>query len=257
MATGSVTEYGRGVTAHRGASGERPENTLAAFAAAVQLGVDWLECDAHLTADGHVVVIHDGRTGRTGDVDLAVAETSLAELQAVDAAAQFRERRGLSVEQCGKHTIPLLSEVLELVMQTSDDVRLSVQPKADCVAQIWAVVCATGIDQHRIGFNDSSLEYMSQARQLAPAATIFWDRVWGHPAGPPLASNQLEEDLAIATEQGFNCLVLHKGGCSAEAVATIHRAGEPAAVSSRVIIMCTALLSCLDDAPDSGDTLAE
>lgn len=115
-----------GVTAHRGACGERPENTLPSFAAGLDAGADWLECDAHLTADGHVVVIHDSKTKRTGDLDLVVAEATLAEIQEVDVAAVFRSDRNLTLFQCPKHTIPLLSEVLDLVL-TTDDASLSIR----------------------------------------------------------------------------------------------------------------------------------
>lgn len=51
--------------AHRGASDEQPENTLGAFARALDLGADALELDLHLTADAEVVVIHDDTVERT------------------------------------------------------------------------------------------------------------------------------------------------------------------------------------------------
>jgi glycerophosphoryl diester phosphodiesterase len=47
------------VIAHRGASFERPENTLAAFERAIELGVEWVELDLHADADGRLVVTHD------------------------------------------------------------------------------------------------------------------------------------------------------------------------------------------------------
>ena len=47
------------IIAHRGASRERPENTLAAFARAAELGADAVELDVHLSRDGHLVVHHD------------------------------------------------------------------------------------------------------------------------------------------------------------------------------------------------------
>ena len=50
---------------HRGASAERPENTLAAFARALELGADGIETDAHLTRDGAVILAHDDSALRT------------------------------------------------------------------------------------------------------------------------------------------------------------------------------------------------
>src|SRR6185369_848081 len=70
--------------AHRGASRDAPENTLAAFRLAWQQGADGIEADFRLTRDGRVVCLHDASTGRTAGVDLAVAEASLEELKRLD-----------------------------------------------------------------------------------------------------------------------------------------------------------------------------
>ena len=53
------------VVGHRGAAGVVPENTLRGFRYAIELGVDYVECDVHLTRDGHLVVIHDETVSRT------------------------------------------------------------------------------------------------------------------------------------------------------------------------------------------------
>jgi hypothetical protein len=53
------------VVAHRGASGAAPENTMAAFERAVEMGADMIELDVHATEDGHIVVIHDAVLNRT------------------------------------------------------------------------------------------------------------------------------------------------------------------------------------------------
>jgi glycerophosphoryl diester phosphodiesterase len=77
------------VFAHRGASGDYPENTLPAFAAARDLGAPYIELDVHLTRDGHVVVAHDDHLMRIGAVDGLVREMTLAEVSRVDAAHNF------------------------------------------------------------------------------------------------------------------------------------------------------------------------
>ena len=71
--------------AHRGASGHAPENTLAAFRKAVEMGVDGIEMDIHLSADDEVVVIHDSTLDRTTDAEGQVAGLSLAEIREADA----------------------------------------------------------------------------------------------------------------------------------------------------------------------------
>lgn len=89
------------IFAHRGASHDAPENTLKAFQLALQQGADGIELDVHLSADEHVVVIHDGDLGRTTDGTGRVDQTTLAEIRQLDAGEGEK--------------IPTLAEVLDLV----------------------------------------------------------------------------------------------------------------------------------------------
>lgn len=68
------------VVAHRGASAERPEHTLAAYELALQEGADGVECDVRLTRDGHLVCVHDRTVDRTSSGTGLVSELTLAEL---------------------------------------------------------------------------------------------------------------------------------------------------------------------------------
>jgi glycerophosphoryl diester phosphodiesterase len=103
----------RPVIAHRGASAEAPENTLAAFEAAVQRGADAFELDVRLTADGAPVVIHDDTLDRTTDRTGLVRSHTLAELRSVDAGAKFTTDRGQTHPYRGGDVrIPTLGEVL-------------------------------------------------------------------------------------------------------------------------------------------------
>ncbi len=96
------------IFAHRGASAYAPENTLAAFELALQQGAPAIELDVKLSADGHVVVIHDSTVDRTTNGKGKVARLSLAELRALDAGSFFSEKyRG--------EKIPTLEEVFDLV----------------------------------------------------------------------------------------------------------------------------------------------
>ena len=72
------------IVAHRGASGVAPENTLAAFELAWEQGADAIEGDFRLSADGHIVCIHDADTKRTAGQDLSVAGSTLCELRKLD-----------------------------------------------------------------------------------------------------------------------------------------------------------------------------
>ena len=75
------------VIAHRGASAEIAEHTLAAYVAALDAGADGLECDVRLTADGHLVCVHDRDLRRTASSTGLISTSSLEELQELDFAA--------------------------------------------------------------------------------------------------------------------------------------------------------------------------
>ena len=75
--------------AHRGGSKERPENTMAAFQAAVELGYTYLETDAQLTRDGVVLAFHDESLDRVTDLVGAVGDRTLEEVRRADAGYRF------------------------------------------------------------------------------------------------------------------------------------------------------------------------
>ena len=92
---------------HRGNAAECPENTLASFRSAIELGVDVIECDVHRSEDGALPVIHDHLVDRTTDASGLVRDFSMAELKRFDAGnwkdSKFAGER-----------IPSLDEVLEV-----------------------------------------------------------------------------------------------------------------------------------------------
>lgn len=94
------------VIAHRGFSSIAPENTVAAFDAALGAGFKHFETDVQLTADGAVVVLHDENLGRTNDGSGKVAECTAAQLMLLDAGGWFGE------EWAGQCRIPLLADIL-------------------------------------------------------------------------------------------------------------------------------------------------
>lgn len=74
------------VVAHRGSTASRAEHTLGAYVQALDEGADGLECDVRLTADGHLVCVHDRRVDRTTNSRGVVSTMTLAELDRLDAA---------------------------------------------------------------------------------------------------------------------------------------------------------------------------
>jgi len=112
------------IYAHRGASTYAPENTLAAFALAYEMGADGIELDVQLTADDEVVVIHDDTLERTSSGVGLVREHSLAELKKLDFGTWFSER--YAGEQ-----IPTLAETLRLIYDTGMKVNIELKATSD------------------------------------------------------------------------------------------------------------------------------
>ncbi|MDB4962741.1 MAG: glycerophosphoryl diester phosphodiesterase [Myxococcales bacterium] len=102
----------RRLYAHRGASAEQPENTLPAFERAMEIGVDVLETDVHLTRDGVLIVAHDDNAARMAAVPAAWAAIDLAEARRLDMGWGFVAPDG-SRPFAGKGiTVPTFEEVL-------------------------------------------------------------------------------------------------------------------------------------------------
>jgi glycerophosphoryl diester phosphodiesterase len=75
------------VVAHRGSSAEKAEHTLGAYVAALDEGADALECDVRLTADGHLVCVHDRDLRRVAQKRALVSSMELSELEQLDVGA--------------------------------------------------------------------------------------------------------------------------------------------------------------------------
>lgn len=96
------------VLAHRGASAYAPENTVAAFRLAAEMGADGIELDSKLARNGTIVVMHDATVDRTTDGHGRVSDLTLSELKQLDAGAKFDSR-------FAGERIPTLDEVLDMI----------------------------------------------------------------------------------------------------------------------------------------------
>ncbi|MFF5984879.1 glycerophosphodiester phosphodiesterase [Streptomyces olindensis] len=127
------------VVAHRGASEDAPEHTLAAYTKAIEDGADALECDVRLTADGHLVCVHDRRVNRTSNGRGAVSALELADLAALDFGSwKTREAwKGRDEEPDWEHrpedreatSVLTLERLLELVADAGRRVELAIETK--------------------------------------------------------------------------------------------------------------------------------
>jgi len=159
--------------AHRGASGEAPENTLAAFRRAVEVGVSYAELDVHITKDGQVVVIHDETLERTTNGKGKVHEHTLAELRQLDAGYWFSAEGGQQFPfRAVGVRIPTLAEVLREFPQLQFTVEVK-QDEPPIEEQVVAVVrdCGRATDVILASEHDGVI---SRVRALAPdIATSF------------------------------------------------------------------------------------
>jgi glycerophosphoryl diester phosphodiesterase len=189
---------------HRGNPAEHPENTLASFRSAIEIGVDIIECDVHMSSDGELVVIHDHTLDRTTDGSGMVRDLTYAELRKLDAGN-------------GEH-LPLLREFLELGEE--HDVGLAVElkqipiPYPGIEEKLVALMlemdtldlCAVISFQHRSIQRLKQLEPRLQAGLLEGARPI--------------------DPVRMMSEAGADLFSPHYGAMDPELVEEIHGAGK-------------------------------
>jgi glycerophosphoryl diester phosphodiesterase len=161
------------IWAHRGASAKAPENTLAAFRLAHELGADGVELDVQLTADGHVVVIHDETLDRTTTGRGPVVGRKLREIKSLDASAG---REGFAGEP-----VPTLVEVLDLVgptgMSVNVELKNSVEPYPGLEQAVLRIVDAAGVADRVVysSFNHISATQLARSSQPSRVGLLFSD----------------------------------------------------------------------------------
>lgn len=184
--------------AHRGASAYYPENTMAAFKAAIEMQADMLELDILLSKDGKVVVIHDETLDRTTNGTGPVAEQTLAELKQLDAGSWFDKKfKG--------EPIPTLRDALELA---KDSINVNIEIKTEAVSdEMYG-----GIEEKALELVDalemrdqvifSSFDYRAIAHlnQLDPGipVAVLYNKSLKNPKKP----SALVDSLGA---EGFNC----------------------------------------------------
>jgi glycerophosphoryl diester phosphodiesterase len=183
------------VYAHRGASMEYPENTLAAFRRALELDVEGIELDVHLCADGVPMVIHDGTVDRTTNGSGVVAGMTQAELQALDAGNGER--------------IPTLGEVLDLV---GNRVHVDIEVKADVAGE--AVLREVSGRDLRWLISSFKFDVLRHVRALRPDAELW-----------PLTNGASDDAIAVAREIGAKALAISHQGIDADIAAYLKAQG--------------------------------
>ena len=218
------------IYAHRGASAEFPENTMASFQRAIDLGAGGIELDVHLSSDGVPVVIHDETLDRTSDATGPVDGLTAAELASLDAG------RGYGV--------PSLAEVLDLI---GTSLHVNIEIKSNRAGQ--AVIDEVGRrPELRWAISSFDWDVLRFVRHELPTADL-WPLTYGPRASIAAAidavmadadtdpgvrrwaeslrttGNVLEDALDLARDLGSSTLSVGQYGLTAEAIETIHADG--------------------------------
>ena len=152
--------------AHRGASHDAPENTLASFRLAWETGADGIEGDFRLTLDGEIVCIHDPTTGRTAGADLPVAGSTLAKLRQLDVgswkgAAWSSER------------IPTLSEVLATI-PTGKRLFIELKCGPEILPPLAVILARSGLNPEQAVILAFDARVVAASRELLPRVKRLW-----------------------------------------------------------------------------------
>lgn len=178
------------IYAHRGASAELPENTLPAFARAIEVGAFGIELDVHLTRDGIPVVIHDETVDRTTNGTGAIADFDLAELTRLDAG--------------DGSIIATLDQVLDLV---GEALHIDIEVKAAAAADAVLLV-TTARPALRFAVSSFDHDVLRHVRGKAPGLELW-----------PLTIGATDNALATAAELESPYLAIHEGFVNSDIMA--------------------------------------
>jgi glycerophosphoryl diester phosphodiesterase len=204
------------ISAHRGASGYAPENTMAAFRLARELGADILELDVHLTRDDRLVVHHDDSLDRTTSGTGYVRDRSWDELRHLDAG-------GWCGPEFAVERIPLLEEVLAWSVDAGMPLSLELKRPnpalgrdayPDLAARVVGQVQAHRLDDRVLVFSDDHAA-VKDVRSLAPDIST----------GIVLGSGTFIDPVGVARQAGADGVYLFWRHVSREFVETCHSAG--------------------------------
>lgn len=158
--------FGVDIVAHRGASHDAPENTLAAFELAWEQGADAIETDLHLTRDGEVVAIHDPTTRRTTGTDWKVSEHTLTELRSLDAGTW----KGPS---WSGQKVPTLAEVLAAV-RPGKRVYLEIKCGPEVLPAFRRALAESNLAPEQVVVISFHEEVIAAVKAAAPELKAYW-----------------------------------------------------------------------------------
>lgn len=198
------------ITAHRGASHDAPENTLAALRLGFAQGADAGECDIRLSGDGRAILLHDADTRRTGGIPWAAAGHSLEELRRIDVG-------GWKGASWSGEKIPTLAEALAVV-PAGKRLLIEVKCGAEILPEIERAFAGCGLPATAFVIMSFDFDVACAAKRRFPAVETHWivER----------ESTSAAELAARARAGGLDGLNLDRRfPINAAFVETVHRAG--------------------------------
>lgn len=172
------------IIGHRGASAVAPENTRAAFKAAIEAGADGIEFDVRLALDGVPVVFHDSTLNRTGRLNASVADLTSAELGKIDVGSWFEDvHRTNGGSGFGRETVPMLAQVLKLIEGFDGVVFIELKCGERDADALTGAVCSVLKDSPllpNVILKSFKLSVMTRAKMLLPqirTAALFAPKI--------------------------------------------------------------------------------
>jgi len=185
------------VIGHRGIAGLEPENTLRSFRRAIDLGVDYVECDVRLTSDARLVLIHDETVDRTTNGAGRVVDMTFDAIRGLDAGHGER--------------VPTLEELIDLIRGR---VKAHIELKAEGTAEpVLRLVESKGMVAD-VALTSGDTERLKDLRALSAHVAI--EQIFGDP--PPDA---IERALSVRAQR----LSVHHKHATADYVSAAHDAG--------------------------------
>ncbi len=172
------------IIGHRGARGLEPENTMRSFQKGLELNVDYIECDVHMTKDDHVVLMHDHTVDRTTDGSGLVNSFTFDEIRRLDAGKGER--------------VPTLQELLDLAR---GKVRLHIELKDETATDSTVSLVEENGMEAEVFLTSGNTETLKRVKELNPS--IPTEHIFGNPP-----DDAIERALSVGAKR-VSCHISH------------------------------------------------
>ncbi len=172
------------IIGHRGARGLEPENTIRSFKKALELGVDYIECDVHLTKDRHIVLIHDHTLDRTTNATGNVNDYTFEEIRELDAGKGEK--------------IPTLQELIDLAR---GKVKLHIELKDEKATEQTIRIVEENDMVDQVFLTSGNTETIRKVREINPSMSM--EHIFGQPS-----EDAIERAVSVGAKR-ISCHISH------------------------------------------------